>query len=81
VVALPLTGRVLNKERVDIDDFDKALESVFTGRATILNRMRLACTFYDKDLSKKSKDGDGWELSIFQKSIQNLIFLRLAGYE
>lgn len=44
---------------IDIDDFDKALESVFTGKATILNRMRLACTFYDKDLAKKSKDGDG----------------------
>lgn len=42
-----------------MDDFDKALESVFTGKATILNRMRLACTVYDKDLSKKAKDGDG----------------------
>ncbi|PPQ76789.1 hypothetical protein CVT26_001756 [Gymnopilus dilepis] len=42
-----------------IDDFDKALESVFSGKATILNRMRLACTFYDKELAKKGKDGDG----------------------
>ncbi|KAF8967931.1 ATP-NAD kinase-like domain-containing protein [Flammula alnicola] len=45
-----------------IDDFDKALESVFSGKATILNRMRLACTFYDKDLAKKSKDGDDWQV-------------------
>lgn len=44
---------------LDIDDFAKALECVFDDKATILNRMRLACTFYDKDLEKKSKDGDG----------------------
>ena len=43
---------------LDIDDFDKALESFFTGKATILNRMRLACTFYDKELVKK-KDQHG----------------------
>ncbi|KAG6900709.1 hypothetical protein C0993_003735 [Termitomyces sp. T159_Od127] len=42
-----------------IDDFAKALESVLLGKATILNRMRLACTFYSKDLEKKGNDGDG----------------------
>jgi len=52
---------------LDIDDFDKALESVFTGKATVLHRMRLACTFYDQDLAKKSKDVDGWSrLSFWQ---------------
>ncbi|KAH9485039.1 NADH kinase pos5, mitochondrial [Psilocybe cubensis] len=45
-----------------IDDFDRALESVFSGRATVLHRMRLACTLYNKDLSKKSKDGDDWQV-------------------
>ncbi|EDR09038.1 uncharacterized protein LACBIDRAFT_296215 [Laccaria bicolor S238N-H82] len=45
-----------------IDDFSKALESVFTGKATILNRMRLACTFYDKDFEKIGKDGDDWQV-------------------
>lgn len=45
-----------------IDDFDKALESVFTGKATVLHRMRLACTFYDEDLAKKSKDVDDWQV-------------------
>ncbi|KAF7782670.1 hypothetical protein Agabi119p4_2046 [Agaricus bisporus var. burnettii] len=45
-----------------IDDFAKALECVFDDKATILNRMRLACTFYDKDLEKKSKDGDDWQV-------------------
>jgi NADH kinase len=44
---------------LDIDDFAKALESVFLGKATILNRMRLACIFYDEKLSKKGSDGDG----------------------
>jgi len=45
-----------------IDDFAKALESVYQGKATILNRMRLACTFYHKDLTKKSNDGDDWQV-------------------
>ncbi|GLB37779.1 putative ATP-NAD kinase [Lyophyllum shimeji] len=45
-----------------IDDFAKALESVFTGKATILNRMRLACTFYNKELGKKGNDGDDWQV-------------------
>ncbi|KNZ74863.1 hypothetical protein J132_05861, partial [Termitomyces sp. J132] len=45
-----------------IDDFAKALESVFLGKATILNRMRLACTFYNKDLEKKGNDGDDWQV-------------------
>ena len=48
----------LSLSYLDIDDFDKALESFFTGKATILNRMRLACTFYDKELVKK-KDQNG----------------------
>ncbi|KAG6824510.1 hypothetical protein H0H92_006641, partial [Tricholoma furcatifolium] len=37
----------------------QALESVYTGKATILNRMRLACTFYSASLEKKGNDGDG----------------------
>ena len=44
---------------LDIDDFDKALQSVFTGKATILHRMRLACTFYDKELMKKEDEQNG----------------------
>lgn len=42
-----------------MDDFAKALESVFNGKATILNRMRLACTFYNEKFSKIGKDDDG----------------------
>jgi NADH kinase len=45
-----------------IDDFSKALASVFQGKATILNRMRLACTFYDKDSEKMGKDTDDWQV-------------------
>ncbi|KAK7057511.1 NADH kinase pos5, mitochondrial [Favolaschia claudopus] len=45
-----------------IDDFAKALESVFHGKATILDRMRLACTFYNEDLSKKGEDGQAWQV-------------------
>ncbi|KAJ2931265.1 hypothetical protein H1R20_g5777, partial [Candolleomyces eurysporus] len=45
-----------------IDDFAKALDSVFAGRATILNRMRLACTFYDAELEKKGEATDDWQV-------------------
>jgi hypothetical protein len=41
----------------DIDDFAKALDSVFRGKATILNRMRLACSFYDINAKKIGDDG------------------------
>ncbi|KAH0588745.1 hypothetical protein H2248_004552 [Termitomyces sp. 'cryptogamus'] len=63
-----------------IDDFAKALESVFLGKATILNRMRLACTFYNKDLEKKGNDGDGLCNSLSLTSGAETDF-RLAGYE
>jgi len=43
----------------DIDDFAKAIDSVFAGKATILNRMRLACTYYDADLKKKGDSDNG----------------------
>lgn len=33
----------------DIDDFGKAIESAFEGKATVLHRMRLNCTFQNKD--------------------------------
>ncbi|GAV99253.1 nadh kinase [Lentinula edodes] len=45
-----------------IDDFAKALKSVFDGKATILNRMRLACTFYNEDESKKPDQADDWQV-------------------
>nr|GAT57802.1 predicted protein [Mycena chlorophos] len=45
-----------------IDDFAKALESVFQGKATILNRMRLACTFFNEDTTKKNDIGDDWQV-------------------
>ncbi|KAF9456943.1 ATP-NAD kinase-like domain-containing protein [Collybia nuda] len=45
-----------------IDDFAKALESVYLGKATILNRMRLACTFYNEDFGKMGHDGDDWQV-------------------
>ncbi|KAF8633378.1 hypothetical protein AX17_004549 [Amanita inopinata Kibby_2008] len=45
-----------------IDDFAKALETAFSGKATILNRMRLACTFYNKELVKIGSDGDDWQV-------------------
>ncbi|KAG9312040.1 ATP-NAD kinase-like domain-containing protein [Chiua virens] len=43
-----------------IDDFAKGLEAVFQGKATLLNRMRLSCTFYDKD--ERKMDDDEWQV-------------------
>ena len=33
----------------DIDDYAKALDSAFAGRATVLHRMRLSCRFHGSD--------------------------------
>jgi NADH kinase len=43
----------------DIDDFAKALETVFEGKATILDRMRLSCTFHDQQSEKIGTDDVG----------------------
>lgn len=44
---------------LDIDDFAPALESAFTGKATVLYRMRLSCTFHDSDGNRIGKANDG----------------------
>ncbi|KAJ6576844.1 ATP-NAD kinase-like domain-containing protein [Mycena sp. CBHHK59/15] len=65
VVTLGGDGTILHASSlfsVDIDDFAKALESVYQGKATILDRMRLACTFYNEDFTKKGDDGDAWQV-------------------
>lgn len=43
----------------DVDDFSKALESVFQGKATVLYRMRLSCAFSDKDGNNIGNKGKG----------------------
>lgn len=59
------------KRFVDIDDFAKALETVFEGKATILNRMRLSCTFYDKNSEKIGTEDDGQSVSLPKKMEQS----------
>lgn len=44
--------------RADVDDFSKALETVFQGKATVLYRMRLSCAFLDNDGNNMGK-GEG----------------------
>ncbi len=34
---------------LDVDDFAKAIEAAFEGKTTVLHRMRLSCTFRDKN--------------------------------
>jgi NADH kinase len=43
----------------DVDDFAKALESVFQGNATVLYRMRLSCAFSDQDGNNIGNEGEG----------------------
>ena len=43
----------------DIDDFAKALATVFEGKATILDRMRLSCIFYDGESKEIGTDDVG----------------------
>ncbi|KAG1716202.1 hypothetical protein ID866_942 [Astraeus odoratus] len=41
-----------------IDDYVKGLEAVFSGKATILHRMRLSCSFYDREGRKIGSDAE-----------------------
>ncbi|KAH9177813.1 ATP-NAD kinase [Lactarius sanguifluus] len=45
-----------------VDDFSKALESVFQGKATVLYRMRLSCAFLDKGGNNLGKEGEDWQV-------------------
>ncbi|KAI0276272.1 ATP-NAD kinase [Russula aff. rugulosa BPL654] len=45
-----------------VDDFSKALESVFQGKATVLYRMRLSCAFSDKDGNSIGNEGEDWQV-------------------
>jgi len=45
-----------------VDDFSKALESVFQGSATVLYRMRLSCAFSDKHGNAIGKEGEDWQV-------------------
>jgi len=40
---------LLYVEPIDIGSFKKALEDVINGNATVMERMRVACTFRDKN--------------------------------
>lgn len=43
----------------DIDDFAKAIEASFEGKAMVLHRMRLSTTLFDKN-GKPFGDREGW---------------------
>lgn len=54
-----LLRQMIEQFDIDVDDFSKALESVFQGKATILYRMRLSCAFSDKDGNSIGNKGQG----------------------
>ncbi|KAL4079341.1 ATP-NAD kinase-like domain-containing protein [Scleroderma citrinum] len=45
-----------------IDDYVKGLEAVFNGKATILHRMRLSCSFHDREGRNIGSDVDAWQV-------------------
>ena len=57
-----LLKQLIEQFATDVDDFAKALESVFQGKATVLYRMRLSCSFSDKDGNSIGKEGEGIRL-------------------
>ncbi|KAH6914322.1 NADH kinase [Coprinopsis sp. MPI-PUGE-AT-0042] len=58
-----------------MDDYAEALERVFKGKATILNRMRLACAFYDDKLQQKEND----QAPVADWQVMNEIALHRGG--
>jgi NADH kinase len=57
--------RWIRRFNPDVDDFSKALESVFQGKATVLYRMRLSCAFSDKDGNSIGNEGEGIRVCAF----------------
>ncbi|TDL17581.1 ATP-NAD kinase [Rickenella mellea] len=45
-----------------IDDYAAALEGVYHGKATVLYRMRLSCSFYDRNGAELGKPGEAWQV-------------------
>ncbi|KAI0783008.1 ATP-NAD kinase-like domain-containing protein [Abortiporus biennis] len=45
-----------------IDDFAKAIDSAFSGKATVLHRMRLSCTFQGVNGEKIGSTGEEWQV-------------------
>ncbi|TFY77760.1 hypothetical protein EWM64_g6254 [Hericium alpestre] len=45
-----------------VDDFAKAIATVFEGKATVLYRMRLLCSFFDKNGNRTGSDGEDWQV-------------------
>lgn len=71
---------LISFRKIDIDDFAKGLEAVFHGKTTLLNRMRLSCTFYDKDDKKMDDDGACSHSSASNERLLHPSF-RMAGHE
>jgi len=65
----------------DVDDFSKALESVFQGSATVLYRMRLSCGFSDKDGNTIGKEGEGIRIHARYRNMMAQPPPRLASHE
>ena len=58
---------LLYTEPIDIGSFKKALDHVVNGKATVMERMRVACTFRDKD-GETSKLPDSQGSACFDSS-------------
>ncbi|CAL1711260.1 unnamed protein product [Somion occarium] len=45
-----------------IDDFAKAIDSAFEGKAVVLHRMRLSCSFQDRDGESIGSKSEEWQV-------------------
>ena len=59
---------MIRRFETDVDDFSKALESVFQGKATVLYRMRLSCAFSDMNGKSIGNEGEGIRQYAFYSS-------------
>jgi hypothetical protein len=66
---------------LDLDDFAKALERAFLGKATITNGMRLPCILYDQKLSKRVATGTVCIAILHFRTSSHSVSRRLASRE
>ena len=72
--------QLIRRFNTDVDDFSKALESVFQGKATVLYRMRLSCAFSDENGNSIGSEGKGIPICLLLNAMTQLS-LRLASNE
>jgi NADH kinase len=66
---------------LDIHDFREALDDVFKCNVTILERMRLSCTFHDSDGKQFGLSGETGEVVCYLTVIYDLLGVLSTGWQ